>query len=115
MNKEEILSKSRTENKNQDIFELEIINKGSSIAMRVGLFMCCLISIISAVLIAENNYWIIASMPCWTIYFSMLGSLFIYKYSKRRKTHELIFAILYLIICVCMFTRFILYITGVWC
>lgn len=115
MNKEEILRKSRTENKNLDIFELEIINKGSSIAMRVGLIVCCLISAISAVFIAKDNCWMIVSMPCWTIYFSMLGSLYVFKYSKLRKTHELLFAIIYLLVCVFMFTRFILYIAGIWC
>lgn len=115
MNKEEILAKSRKENKNQDIFELEIVNKGSNIAMRIGLLICCLISLVSAIFIANNNYWILAAMPCWAIYFSMLGTLFIYKFYCRHKRHELIFSIIYISVCILMLVRFMLYILGVWC
>lgn len=114
MNKEEILAKSRKENKNQDIFELEIINKGSNIAMRIGLLICCLISLASAIFITKDNGWILAAVPCWAIYFSMLGTLFVYKYYCRRKRHELIYSFIYILICILMLVRFILYIIGVW-
>ncbi len=113
MNKEEILQKSRNENKNRDVYELEIINKSSNYAMRAGLLTACIMCVISAFLI-DGDVWILCAMPCWSVYFSMLATLFLYKYIKMKKRHELALSIIYFSVCAFMILRFVLYAVGMW-
>ena len=47
MNKEEILERSRKENKNRDYAELEVAHQAGNMAWRVGATVCCVISVIS--------------------------------------------------------------------
>jgi hypothetical protein len=92
MKKEEILEKSRQENKNKDIVELEAINKACGIAIIVGLSVCCVINILSVFLKESMNYESLA------IYLSIMGTLFLVKYIKLRRKHELLIAILFLLL-----------------
>ena len=81
MNRDEILEKSRKENKNRDYAELEVAYQAGNMAWRVGATVCCVISVIS--------YWIINVMLLspWIIYFSMLGTNYLVQYIKvKRKT-----------------------------
>lgn len=94
MKKEEILEQSRLENKNKDIAELEAINKASSIAINVGLMVCCVINVLSVFLKECMNY------ECLAIYFSIMGTLFLAKYIKLHRKHELLLSILFLLLSV---------------
>lgn len=89
MDKNEILEKSRKENKNKDVYEMEITSKASSIAYRVGGILCCLTALIEVIFTDSINF------TSWMIFFGMLSTLFILKYIKMHKKHELIIAILY--------------------
>ncbi len=91
MKKEEILEKSRLENKNKDIAELEAINKASSIAIYAGLLVCCVINVISVFFYESMNF------VSWAILCSILGTLFLVKYILLHRRHELLLAILYLV------------------
>lgn len=102
MNKDEILEKSRRENKNKDIAEIEVINRASSIATSVGMLVCCLISVLDVLFTDKVN------CITWTIYFSMLGTRFLVKYIKLRKKHELFFSLIYLIISIAFFVMYIM-------
>lgn len=83
MNKDEILAKSRKENKNRDYAELEVVYQAGNIAWRVGATACCIISVISQ--------WIINIMLCspWIIYFSMLGTNYLVQYRKAKRKTDL--------------------------
>lgn len=107
MNREEILAKSRSENKNQDAFEREVIGRGGALAARIGLLVCCLISALE-VIFADK-----VSFAGWTIYFSMLATIFVVKFIKMRKTHELFMAVLYLICCIFFFVLYLCNLAGV--
>lgn len=93
MNKEEIWEKSRKENKNQDIAELETINGASNIACKVGLAVCLIMSAVDQILYGRLIYTTRA------IYFSIIGTLFSVKYIKLRKKHKLALAIFALTFC----------------
>lgn len=105
MEKEKILEMSRKENKDRDIYELEIIQKASNIALRVGLMSCCLIAVLDVIFSGNISF------GSWTIYFGTLSTVFIVKYSKLRKKHELFVCILYAV-CFCFFLT--LYMLRLW-
>ena len=86
MNKEEILQRSRSENKGNDEYERQVLEKAGKLAAQVGLLACCVIAAIS-VLVTER-----VNSACWVIYFSIYASLFWTKYRHLKKRHELLLA-----------------------
>lgn len=97
MNKEEILAKSRAENKGTDEREKLVLIKAGQIAFTVGGVMCMLIALFNSILSMVDHGGTRAdpklNTMLWSIYLSMLGSLFLYKYIKLKKKHELFLAI----------------------
>ncbi|MDO4480486.1 MAG: DUF6442 family protein [Erysipelotrichaceae bacterium] len=89
MFKEEILERSRKENQNKDLADLEIIKQAGLISSHVGLTGCVLISLLF--------YWIIKKplISPWIIYFSMMATRSIVKYRKMHNHSELILVLLY--------------------
>lgn len=106
MNKNEILEKSRKENKNKDIAELEMVQKASSIAYYVGLAICCALCFAQMTVLHTVNW------GCWVVNFGILGTVFLVKYIKLRKKHELIFTVLYFAICAFFLIGFIMSLRG---
>lgn len=92
MEKEEILAKSRKENKNKDIAELEVVNRSGRIAAIVGAVLCCVISFL------DWHFTKTINCACWAVDFGMLTAMFVAKYVKLKKKHELIVAIVYFLI-----------------
>jgi cell division protein FtsW (lipid II flippase) len=107
MNKEDILEKSRKENKNKDIAELEVICQASKIAGRVGMLICCAIAILEIIFTGRPNF------GTWTIYFSILATLMLVKYIKLHRKHELWIAVLYIACFVAFLAAYILKLAGV--
>ncbi|MDE6149077.1 MAG: hypothetical protein K2F81_03150 [Ruminococcus sp.] len=107
MTKEEILEKSRKENKNKDICEIEAINQSSATAIRIGLLLCCLISTIEVVFTDTIH------CGTWTVFFGMTGTLFLIKYIKLRKKHELVLSIFYILLGTGFLVTYILNLLGV--
>ena len=67
MNREEILSKSREENKYEDECEQHFRIKGEALAKRIGLVLCLLLTIVEHLL---TGTWF-GSYATWTVYFAM--------------------------------------------
>lgn len=89
MDKDEILEKSRQENRNRDLEELEVQKRASSIGMFVGVFLCGLVEILGAVFDSGPM------MELWFVFFGVLGTVFAVKFAKLRKKHELALCIVY--------------------
>ena len=92
MNKEEILEKSRAENKNKDIYEQEILKQASSSAVIV---MMVLATVFFAVQIFVGGG---ANWGIWALVFSANMTTLWVKYIKLRRKHELVMAIVYTIL-----------------
>ncbi len=89
MDRDEILKKSRQENRNRDLEELEIQRRATSVGMLVGVFLCGLVEILGAVFDSGPM------MELWFVFFGVLGTVFAVKFSKLRKRHELVLSIVY--------------------
>ena len=106
MYKEEILEKSRKEHKNQDLAQIEFLKQASKIAYIVGCIACVIICSLQWVFIKTINW------GCWVANFSILGTVFLVKFIKLRKKHELFMAILYYAICLFFLIGFIMSLRG---
>lgn len=106
MDREEILEKSRKENKNKDIAELEVINQASTLAVRIGILVCCLISVAEVIATDQVNY------ACWMIYFSMLAAIFSVKCIKLRRKHEILLTIFFLLCFLIMVVCYVRHLMG---
>lgn len=89
MTKEEILEKSRNENKNQDIYDLEIQNKAARLSIYITSILCCLL-IITVTIYQKTVPFEFVLILC-----GMLSTMFITKFIMMRKKHELIIACIY--------------------
>ncbi|MGN0488364.1 MAG: DUF6442 family protein [Ruminococcus sp.] len=89
MKKEEILEKSRNENKGSDEMELFALATAGKLAAQIGMIVCCIVAILQAIFTEAISF------ESWMIYFSILGTIFTVKYVKLRRKHELVLAILY--------------------
>ena len=89
MNREEILEKSRQENKGTDEMELIILNSAGKPAAQTGMLVCCAVAVLQVAFTDSMSY------ESWMIYFSILGTLFTVKFIKLHKKHELLLAVLF--------------------
>lgn len=92
MNKEEILERSRAENKNKDIYELEIIKQAS---VKTTIVMMTLVGVFTMVqmLVGGGIHW-----GLWALSFTPEMVTFWVKYRRLRRKHELVMAIVYTIV-----------------
>lgn len=90
MNKEEILQASRSENKNKDIFELEVIRKGQRIGGLMGLIIAFALMCVERIILEDGTNY-----GYFLIILSAASGLFIYKAVKLKKKHEILIAALY--------------------
>lgn len=89
MDREEILARSRQENGGRDMVELEALRTAGSAANKAGMLLCCAVAALQAAVTGQISY------ECWTIYFGMLTAVFLTKYGKLRRRHELLPALAY--------------------
>ena len=101
MNKEEILEKSRKENRNKDIYEEELIKQGSAI---VNIVMVILATVFTG---AGINYGLYAIVFCHSMVLSWI------KWRKLRQRQQFLLSLLYTV-CVLLFSIVHIYtlITG---
>ena len=90
MDKDEILKRSRKENKDQDLVELEAINKANTIANTVGILVCALLNIIRAI------FQVGIDKSVWTVMLSIMSTVMLVKFAKLRQRHELVMGMIYL-------------------
>ncbi len=91
MNKEEILAKSRRENKNQDIFEMEIIRDGAKTGAIAAAILATLFLILQIFAGSGINYGLYAVVFC------IPASTFAVKAFRLKRRHEMILAVLYIL------------------
>ncbi len=102
MEKEDILAISRRENKNRDLAEAEMSAQAGNIASRIGAGMCCLISVLFI--------WATDTMlfSPWIIYFSILGTHYLVRFTKAKSKTDLTITVLYFAMFILCFAFFIL-------
>ena len=89
MDKDEILEKSRKENRDRDFVEEEAINKAHSIALSVGMMVCGLISVLDGIF--RNG----VAFSVWIVMWAIWSAVFLVKYRRLRKRHELLLGLFY--------------------
>lgn len=90
MNKEDILQASRNENRNKDIFELEIISKGQRVGGLIALCVTFALMFTERIIMESGmNY------GYFLIILSATAGLWIYKAVKLKKKHEIFLAVLW--------------------
>ena len=102
MKKEEILEKSRQENKNLDERERDALARAGRIATAVGAFVCTAIILLETLLSDRVHF------STWAVFLAMTGTTLLVKYIKLKKVHELIFALLQLAVAATFFVFFVL-------
>lgn len=101
MDKDEILKKSREENKNRDFVEAEVLNRANAIALVVSMLLCALISGLHAIFREKPD------CAVWVVQFGILSTVMLVKFAKLRKRHELLLGLLYGGFCVCFFVFYL--------
>ena len=91
MNREEILAKSRWENKGRpDELEVVAFGKASRVGMYVGGAICIILVIVSRFLLERGDI----GLAGWMIYFAMQGSSNFVLYKHLRSKEKLVSAII---------------------
>lgn len=89
MNKDEILEKSRIENQNKDIVNIEVSKSGIQAGWIVTVCLAALVTVFDGVFYGRPAYEIIFAVMAG------LAVVFFCKYAKQKKNHELIVGICY--------------------
>jgi hypothetical protein len=90
MDRNDILEKSRKENRNMDEREKDALAKAGQKATAVGGVVCVFIILFEAIV---SDF---VSFSTWAVYLSMTGTTLLVKYSILRRKHELLFGLLQL-------------------
>ena len=102
MNREEILEKSRQENRGQDVANLEASRSSIVLGWIVAVCMLAVVAVAEALKYERMNNG---------IFFAVMAgcsAIFICKYLKLRKRHELIISIVYAVAAAAFLTGWIL-------
>ena len=102
MNREEILEKSRQENRGQDVVNLEVSRSSIELGWIVAVCMLAVVAVTEAVKYDRMNPG---------IFFAVMAgcaAIFIRKYLKLRKRHELVISIVYTVAAVAFLIAWIL-------
>ena len=91
MNKDEILARSRAENKNRDIYGQEVLNQASKSAVTVQMVLATVFFVAEIFAGKGINYglWALVASANMTIYWV--------KYIKLHQKHEFVMAVVYTI------------------
>lgn len=108
MDKEQVLEQIREQNKKKmDPYEQQVTTTGGNKAFSVGALIATMLFAIEVFCNGTLNF------SAFAIWMSMESTLFIYKYVKLRRKHELIFAVLYTFFAVAFIALQILTLAGV--
>lgn len=91
MNKDEVLERSRKENKNQDMFEKEVMKEGGHLGAIVAAILATIFFVIQIVVGEGMNYGLYA------VVFSILATGFVVKAIKLKRPHEILVAVIYIV------------------
>lgn len=101
MDKDEILKKSREENKDRDFVEAEVMNQANRAALAVSMLICALISGLHTIFREKPN------CAVWVVQFGILSTVMLVKFAKLRRRHELLLGLLYGGFCLCFFAFYL--------
>ena len=105
MEREEILAKSRNENKNQDEMERGALAKAGQYACMAGGIVCGVILLLEAVLGDVSGR---VSCAVWSVYLAMTGTMLLVKFIRLHRWHELVFGLLQLALAAICFVLYAL-------
>lgn len=91
INKEEILEKSRRENKNQDIYEQEIIRAGRNVGATLATVLATVFYVIQIFTGAGMNY------DLYAVVFTIPAGTFIVKAIRLKRKHEILVSAFYIL------------------
>ena len=89
MNRDEILAKSRKENRDGDEREIQILANSSKIGMAVGGVLSAIIVVFSRIVDEP-----LLGLSAWAVYFSMFGSRRLYQFIQTKEKIRLLQAII---------------------
>ena len=92
MNKDEILAKSRAENKNRDVYEQEVLKQASRSAVVVQMVLAA-IFFVTQIFVGGGPNW-----GLWAIVLSVSMTINWVKYIRLHRKYELAIAIVYTIL-----------------
>ena len=101
MDRDEILKRSREENKDRDFVEEAVMATANSLSLAVGMIVCGLVSVLSAIFQGGPEYSV------WTVMWVIHASTFLVKYHKLRKRHELMMGLFYIALAVFFFVCYL--------
>ncbi len=94
MNKEEILAMSRQENKEKDLFELEVNKKASTVGIYVAAIICGLLFAAEIFICGTSNYGL------WSIIAAINGGIYLYSGIKLKDKGKLTVGVMFALITV---------------
>ena len=106
MNREEVLERSRQENRKQDEMARDALARAGKLACAVGGLMCGLIIVLEAIFADRVN------PAVWAVYLSMTGTMLTVKYARLKKKHDLVFGIAQLALAAAFLVMFIIQLKG---
>lgn len=106
MTKDEILEKSRKENQNRDLYDIEVEKLAFTVSHLAFMFICFLAILLEFILTRKIN----PGYPM--IYFGVQSIIFLVKYIKLRKFHELVIFICQFAVFALSLVAFILQLLG---
>ena len=107
MNRDEILAKAQGEGREQDLPKREAQKDGAWTAYIIGVVLLILVDTINGFVLHYVN------RGADFVLFSMASVLFLIKYLKLRKRHELVISIIWGVLALCMLAVWVLQLTGV--
>ena len=107
MNKDEILKKAQTEGKEKDLPDLEAQKSGAWLAYIIGVLLLIAVDTVNGFVLHYVNRGADFAL------FTMAFVVFLIKYIKLRKRHELIVAIIWGVLAASMLAVWIMQLAGV--
>ncbi len=107
MNREEILAKAQTEGREQDLPDREAQRSGAWVAYILGVVLLILVDTVNGFVLHYVNRG-----PDFAL-FSMAFVVFLTKYRRLHKKHELVITIFWGVLALAMLAMWILQLTGV--
>ena len=101
MDRDEILERSRKENRDRDFVEEEAVHKAYSFAFSVTMLVCGLLSVLSAIFRDSMD------LSVWLVMWSMWSCVFLVKYRRLRKRRELVLGLMYVGLSVFFFVLYL--------
>ncbi len=104
MSKDEILKKAQAKKPNQlDEMELDILQKGNTIGMLVGLIVCMILMVIK--IFCDQPY-----QDVYAVYCAVVCGQYFYKWSRQREKNALVYGLIW---GVCAVLLFVVYVTKI--